>query len=161
MIRYLKILFAILVGLQGLFYFISNVVNFANAKGAVGYVLSQADAVAYSNLVVPPITSPILVTIALVIIMAGELSIGLLSFKGAFDMWGKRKADATEFNASKSWAILGAGMAIVVWFGGFIVFGAALLQMWQTSLGDGSFDGAFIYMATSALLMIFINQRDE
>ena len=161
MIRKLKTIFIILVGLQGLFYFISNALNFAAAKGAVGLVLGQIENTVYTNPVIPPITSPALITLALVIIMTGELLIGLVAFRGALDMWKARNASAAEFNAAKTYGILGCGLAVLIWFGIFIVFGAALFQMWQGPVGDGSFDGAFIYMATSALVMIFVNQPDS
>lgn len=161
MIRYLKIVLVVLVGLQGLFYFISNAVNFQYAQGAVGAVLGQADSPAYQNLVIPGITSPAIVTLALIVIMTCELLIGLISFKGAFDMHKAAGGPAEAFNASKKWAIMGCGLALIVWFGFFQVFGAALLQMWQSQVGIGSFEGAFMYHAASALILIFLNQRDE
>lgn len=160
MIRYFKIVLIVLVGLQGFFYFISNAVNWDYAQMAVGAVLGQGDSPAYPNLVVPSITSPVLIQIALVGIMAGELLVGLLCFKGAFDMWKVAKGSAVEFNASKSWAIAGCCTALIVWFGIFQVFGAALLQMWQSQVGVGSFEGAFMYHAASGLILIFVNQGD-
>lgn len=51
-------------------------------------------------------------------------------------------------------------MAMVLWFGGFVVLGGALFQMWQTQVGLGSFDGAFTYAATSGLVLLFLNQPD-
>ncbi len=161
MIRIVKIILVVLVGLQGLFYFISNVLNWEFAQAAVGAVLSQADSPIYQNLIVPPITSPALVSLALATIMAGELLVGLISFKGALDMFARRSAPAADFNASKKYAILGCSMALFVWFGFFTVFGAALLQMWQGQVGAGSFQGAFIYLGTSAFVMLFVNQPDE
>ena len=50
---------------------------------------------------------------------------------------------------------------MVVWFGGFIVIGGALFQMWQTQIGGGSFDDAFTYAVTGGLVLLFIVQRDE
>ena len=123
------------------------------------YVLIQANDTAYSNSVIP--TNSFATSVALIIIMAGELLVGLISFKGAFDMWGAREATPAEFHTSKRFAILGAGIAVIVSFGGFIEFNAAFSQMWQTALGNGSFNGAFTYMTTSALVMIFVNQRDD
>ena len=161
MIRYFKIILVVFVGLQGLFYFLSNAMNFDAAQTVVGIVLSQADSPAYTNTVVPGITSPGLATIALIGIMIGELLVGLVSFKGAFDMFRSAGAPADEFNASKSWAVAGCCIAIIVWFGIFQVFGAALFQMWQGQIGVSSFEGAFIYHAASALILIFLNQRDE
>lgn len=161
MIRYLKIILVVLVGLQGLFYFLSNSFNFDSAQMAVGAVLSQADAPFYQNHIVPPITHPLLVKLALIGIMTGELLIGLLCFRGAATMLGAAGANAEIFNAAKKWAIMGCGLAIVVWFGIFQVFGAGLFQMWQGEIGISSFEGAFMYHGASALVLIFVNQKDE
>jgi predicted small integral membrane protein len=86
--------------------------------------------------------------------------VGALSLKGAWDLWRTRHEDASAFNSAKTFAILGAGMAMVVWFGGFVVMGGALFQMWQTQIGTGSFNGAFIYASTSALVLLFLNSPD-
>ena len=102
MIRKLKIIFIVLVGLQGLFYFLSNAINFESAQAAVGLVLGQVENSVYSNPVLPPITNPVLVTLALCAIMFGELMVGLVSFRGAWEMWKARTADTAEFNAAKS-----------------------------------------------------------
>ncbi len=161
MIRYLKIILVVLVGLQGLFYFISNVVNFDSALAAVGLILSQADSSVYQNLIIPPITHPLLVKLALVTIMTGELLVGLISFKGAFDMVAKAGAPAADFNAAKTYAILGCGMALIVWFGFFTVFGTALLQMWQGQVGTGSFEGSHMYLMPCAVIMLFVNMKDD
>lgn len=52
-----------------------------------------------------------------------------MSLKGAWDLWQKGKGSADEFNTAKTFATLGTGMALVVWFGGFIVVGGALFAM--------------------------------
>ncbi len=161
MIRWLKIVLVVLVGLQGLFYFISNAFNWASAKIAVGAVLGQADSPFYTQGIVPPITSPVLVMIALLGIMIAELLVGLICFKGALDMTRNVHAPADDFNHSKQYAILGCGLALVVWFGIFQVFGGALFQMWQSEVGIASFEGAFMYHAASALVLLFVNQRDD
>lgn len=161
MIRYLKIILIVFVGLQGLFYFISNAVNWEYAQMAVSAVLSQADSPAYPNLVVPAITSPLLVKLALIGIMTGELLVGLVCLKGAFDMWKQADGPVDGFNAAKTWAIAGCCLALIVWFGIFQVFGAALLQMWQGQVGVGSFEGAFMYHAASGIILIFVNQKDD
>jgi len=161
MIRYFKIVLIVLVGLQGLFYFISNALNWEYAQMAVGAVLGQGDSPAYQNAIIPPLTSPALIQLALIGIMTGELLVGLLCFKGAFDMWGTVGGSSETFNASKTWAIAGCCTALIVWFGIFQVLGAALFQMWQGQVGLGSFEGAFMYHAASALILIFVNQKDE
>ena len=160
-IRILKIVLVVFVGLQGWFYVAGNIANWDSGLGAVGYVLGMEGHEIYANHIFPPITSPVLVTIAFLIIISGEFLVGALSLTGAWHLWRARHGGADSFNSAKTFAILGAGMAMVVWFGGFVVIGGALFQMWQTQVGTGSFEGAFIYGATSALVLIFVNTPDS
>lgn len=160
-VRILKIILVVFVGLQGWFYVAGNIANWESANGAVAYILSMQGNQVYSNAIFPAITSPAMVTIALLLIIAGEFLVGALSLKGAWNLWSARNASAEKFNAAKTVATLGAGMAMVVWFGGFIVIGGALFQMWQSEVGAGSFNGAFIYAASSGLVLLFLNHPDQ
>lgn len=155
-VRYLKIILVVFVGLQGLLYVVGNIANWSSAVWFVGYVLGMEGHEAYATHIFPPITSPILITLVLIVIVAAEFLVGALSLKGAWDLWQVRKASAEAFESAKTFAILGAGMALVVWFGLFIVLGGALFQMWQTELGGASFDGSFVYAAISGLVLLFV-----
>lgn len=160
-IRYLKIILVFFVGLQALLYFSDNIINWSSAIHHVSYVLGMEEHAIYAASLLPPITNTVLVTIVLLFILAGELLVGALSLKGAWDLWKVRKSGPDAFNASKDYAILGTGMAMVVWFGGFIVLGGALFQMWQTQLGDASLDGSFVYTVTAGLILLIVNQPDR
>jgi predicted small integral membrane protein len=159
-IRYLKMILLICVSLQGLLYAIQNVANLDQAFASLAYVMSNQDHVAYPNSAFPAITSPLLIWIALGLVLIGEFGAGLLSAKGTWNLFVKRGASADEFNAAKTLGILGCGVAVVTWFGLFLVFGSAYFQMWQTAIGDGSFKGAFICMGSSAFVMLFLNMKD-
>lgn len=160
-IRYLKIILVIFVGLQGWFYVAGNLANWNAGVASVAYVLGMEGHEYYGNHIFPPITNSTLVVLAFVGIVAGELLVGALSLKGAWDLWQVRKAAADAFDSAKTFAILGAGTALVVWFGGFVVLGGGLFQMWQTQIGGNSFDGAFVYAATSGLVLLFVNSPDR
>lgn len=160
-IRILKIVLVVFVGLQGWLYVAGNIANWDSGHSAVGYVLGMEGHEIYGNHIFPPVTNPALVTIAFLIIISGEFLVGALSLTGAWHLWQVRHADADSFNSAKTFAILGSGMAMVVWLGGFVVIGGALFQMWQTQIGTGSFEGAFIYGATSALVLLFVNSPDS
>ncbi len=160
-IRILKIVLVTFVGLQGWFYVAGNIANWESGFGAVAYVLGMEGHEVYGNPIFPPITSPTLVTLAFLTIITGEFLVGALSLKGAWDLWRARRGAAEQFNSAKGFALLGAGMALVVWFGGFIVLGGALFQMWQTQIGLGSFEGAFIYAVSSGLVLLFVNNPDQ
>ena len=149
------------VALGALLWAVQNLVNLESAYGSVAYVLSNADHVAYPKSVGPAITSPALVWLALGVILAGEFATGLLAAKGAWDMFARRHASAAEFHAAKRFAVLGCGMAVVVWFGIFTVIGGALFQMWQTEIGDASFTGALHYAIINAAILIFLEMPDD
>lgn len=160
-IRITKIILVLFVGLQGWLYVAGNLANWDAGLSAIAYVLGMQEHTYYANHLLPPITSPALVTAAFVIIVFGEFLVGALSFKGVWDLWKARKSSAETFNASKTCAILGPATAMVVWFGGFIVLGGGLFQMWQTQIGDGSFTGSFVYAATSGLVLLFVQADDR
>jgi predicted small integral membrane protein len=42
-----------------------------------------------------------------------------------------------------------------------MVIGGAWFQMWQTQAGGGAWSGSFIYMGSSAFVMIFLNMKDQ
>lgn len=159
-IRYLKIILVAFVGLQGLLYVAGNTANWDMGLGAVGYVVGQVEHEVYGVKIFPAITNPALVTVAFLAILAGELLVGLLCLKGAWNMWAFRKASAEAFNASKTYAVMGTAMAMVVWFGGFIVIGGALFQMWQTELGGSSFRDSFVFAGTAGLILVFVTNPD-
>ena len=159
-IRYLKIILVVFVGLQGLLYAAGNVANWSAGLGAVGYVLGMQDHEIYAAHIFPSVTSTALVTFAFLAILSGEFLVGALSFKGAWDMW-RARAGADAFNAAKTYAILGAGMAMVVWFGVFVVIGGALFEMWQTKVGSASFHDAFIFAASGGLVLLIVNNPDS
>jgi predicted small integral membrane protein len=160
-IRILKIALVVCVGAQALLYGISNLLNLEGAFGAMAYVFSMADQEYYANPVIPPITWGPLVGLVLAVVIATEALIGLLCFKGALDMWQARRAESTQFASARHYAVLGCGLAMVLWIGLFMAGGGALLQMWQTQVGLGSLEGAFMYAVSSAAVLLFVNQPEE
>lgn len=159
-IRNLKIILVVFVGLTGILFVAGNIANWNKGLELVGYVLSMEGHEIYGSHIFPPITNSTLVTIAFLIILAGESLVGVLSFKGAWDLWRARKGSAKTFNASKTYSVLGTGMAIVVWFGGFMVIGGVLFQMWQTQIGAGSFHDAFRFAVMGGLVLLFVSNTD-
>ena len=154
--RYLKIALTLSVGLLALFYVLHNLVNWDAATGAVGYVLSQQGHQAYPDSVVPAITSTTVHAIVTGIICAGELTAAVLALMGALRMLGARTADPVGFAAAKRLAVIGAGLAALVWFLLFAVFGGALYQMWQTEVGAASLEGAWQFSGLSFLTLIYL-----
>lgn len=160
-IRYLKIMFATITSLMALIYVTQNMVNADAAHQAIIYVMSGADHTVYVNSFGPRFSHPVLGWIIIVIIFGLEYATGLLIAKGAWDMWRARKAEPAVFADSRKWAQIGSGVGVFVWFGLFGVIGAAYFQMWQTTAGAGSMNGAFQYFVSCAITLLFLNQPDH
>ena len=160
MIRYLKICLVLFVAIFCLMYAGQNLVNLHAAFDFVADIVSMGNQVVYPRSFGPAIHSPAFIWILLCIIITLEIVAGLLAVKGAMDLWKVRNADATAFNNAKTFAILGAGMAVVVWFGLFSTLGGAYFQMWQTELGSVALQGAFQYAVLNGIVLIFVNMTD-
>ena len=159
-IRLMKMLLVVAAGLQAIFYGLQNLANIRPAYDAVAYVLSRADHVVYPDSIIPAITNPTLIWLALGSIIFLEITAGLLALSGAVRMGMSYDGTVNAWNASKRFAIIGLGLMIFVWLGLFLAVGGALFQMWQTEIGAGSLEGAFIYAMTSGLVLALITQAE-
>ena len=143
MLRILKILLVLFIGLHALI-------------SALGYVLSNAEHEVYPSTMFFAVTSPALHWAALWLVIIGEFAVGFFGIKGAWAMFAARNESAERFHAAKRDGVWAAGIALLVWFGFFMTFGAAFFQMWQTQVGAGSMEGAFMYSMASAITMMFV-----
>lgn len=161
MFRILKSLLVLFIGLHALIYALQNVANLDAAHAAVGYVFSGADHVAYPETLFFHVGDPTLHWVVLAIIIAGELAIGVFGLKGSWDMLAARNGTPAEFRAAMSGGLWAAGLALLLWFGLFMTFGAAFFQMWQTEIGAGSMEGAFMYSMASVITMLFVYLTED
>ncbi len=159
--RYLKIVFVTLIALLCLFYGTQNVVNLTACYQAFAYVLGAVDHQIYTNQVVPAIQASAAIWLVLVIVVGLEFAAGLCAAKGAWDLWSARNAPADQFNAAKTFALIGCGLGIVIWFGLFAVFGGALFIMWQTDVGRGSLANANQFFGACAFIFMIVSMRDD
>ena len=155
--RYLKIALTLSVALLALFYVAHNIANWGAATGAVGYVLSHQGHQVYPVSLVPAITNAMIHALITGIICAAEIAAGSISLICVWRLWTVRNADAVVFSAAKRFAVVGVGLAALVWFFLFAVFGGALYQMWQTEVGAASLEGAWQFSGLSFLTLIYLS----
>lgn len=160
-IRYLKTVLVAFVALMCLMYAAQNIVNLDEAYGFVASAAGMKDHAAYPSSFGPAIEAPFLLWAVLGAIVLLETAAGLLAGWGAWDLWAARRAPGPAFNAAKARAVLGCGMALVVWFGLFAAIGGAYFQMWQTALGGAALAGAFQFAAQIGIVLLFVNIPDE
>lgn len=159
--RYIKVGLAVTVGLLAGFWAINNLLNWETAKGAVAYALSQDNqSSGYAAHIVPPIKSQFVATIGLIAIILTEGIAGSLSLFGAWRMWSQRNAETGAFAASKRFAILGAGIAVLNWFFGFLVVGGTVIMMGQAEGMEGAMRGAIAMATLSFLALIYLSMSE-
>lgn len=158
--RYIKIGVALTVGLLAGLWAINNLLNWEMARGAVAYALSQESQSGYAVHIVPPIKSSFAATIGLAAIILAEATAGALALVGAWRMWLRRKAETALFAASKRLAMLGAGIAVLNWFLGFLVIGGTVIMMGQAEGMEGAMRGATSMASLSFLALIYLSMRE-
>lgn len=156
MLRILKALIVLLIGLQALFYALQNIANLHGATFAIGYVISGADHHHYPNTLFFHSGNPILALAALILVVVGELAVGFFGLKGAWDMLAARHSSAEQFRNSMRAGQVAAALALLTWFGLFMTLGGAFFQMWQTEIGNGSLDEAFKFATVSVVAILFV-----
>lgn len=158
--RLIKIILVTFLSLMCIIYAAQNVVNIDACVQAIGYVLSFTDHQVYPNSIIPAITSSALVWAITILIIATEFIAGFILAYGAWQMFAQRNDSDQDFNHSKKFALIGAGIGMVVWFGYFAVFGGALMQMWQTQVGSNSLTGSTQYFLSCAIVWLVVRAKD-
>lgn len=161
MSRNLKVVLVVFVALMCLMYATQNLVNLNAANFFVASVVTMDGHSAYPASFGPAINSPFLIWAALAMIIVLEIAAGLVTAKGAFDMWRARTSDAAKFSAAMRFAVLGCGLGLVTWFGLFFVIGGAYFQMWQTELGAGSLNGSFQNSVLIGMILLLLHAPDR
>lgn len=160
MIRTLKIVAAVVIGLIGTLAFLNNLFNINSAQSFVSAVISAPEQ-PYYKIIGPTLGSAWQAWLGLGVIMTGELLAGLLGFMGAGRMFSARSLGADSYQAAKSLAIAGGMIGTIVWYGMFVTLGEMYFNMWQTEIGLGSVAGAFRYGTVCAVMTLLIAIRDE
>ena len=161
MLRLIKATLVLFIGLHALFYALQIVANLSAAHGALVYVMGGADHEVYANTVFVKLNDPAFAWAALGLVLAGELAVAYFGIKGGLNLFKARKGTNGEFHSAKHAGVIAAGLALLVWFGFFMTFGAALFQMWQTEVGTGSMEGAFMYAMASVATMLYVCLTDD
>ncbi|WP_417689767.1 DUF2165 family protein [Pseudidiomarina sp.] len=159
LLKWIKILLTLALSFLCLFYAIQNIANVDAVFGVMSAVMGMDGHQYYPQTFAFNVTQPSLVWFAATLVIAAEFIAGLVLLFATWRLLGARNENVV-FQAQKYWVLVGAGIALLVWFGFFQVIGGAFFQMWQTELGDASMRGAFIYLASIALVTWFIHQPE-
>jgi predicted small integral membrane protein len=159
--RVTKIVLIVLVGVWGLLGGIGNLVNYAGGHAAVVAVMARDEVPFAPGGPFVAITQPALTHLGYAVIWVGKLASALACLWGALRLWGVRSAPAVQFNATKTVALAGCGIALLMLFGGFVVVGGSYFGMWSTARGQLSTTVASQYITSIGIIALFVAMPDQ
>jgi predicted small integral membrane protein len=157
--RYAKIVMSLSLAAFCLLVTFDNLTDYGTNYLAVQHVLSMDTTFPGNALMYRSITNPVLWHIAYALIIAAEGITGILFLAGAIRLLQLRNATGAAFNEGKSLVIVGATLAFLVWFLGFMVGAGEWFAMWQSK--DWNFQQpAFRFYMTVLGVLIFVALPD-
>jgi predicted small integral membrane protein len=158
-LRYLQILLIITVALWALLSAVDNLAEWSGTNDGVTSVTSMST---YQG---GPFRwranhNPVVVIVGSVFITLSKVASGCLCLLGALQMWRARRQDTDGFTHAKSLALSGCAVAILLFFGGFVVIAEGWFEMWRSSLMSSTVSStAFRYGAMITLISLFVAIR--
>jgi predicted small integral membrane protein len=145
-------LFALLCGY-------GNIVDFETNYGFVQHVLSMDTTFPGNRLMGRAITDPVIWHAAYSAIIITELGVGVTFSAATWKMALALRGPATGFNRAKRLFYLGAVLAFLLWFTGFLAVAGEWFLMWQSASWNGQ-QAAFRFYSTILLALIFISREE-
>ena len=158
--RISKLLLVASIGLYMLVVFFNNTTDYGSNFNFVSHVLSMDDTFPGNQGKWRAISHPVLHHLFYILIILTEAVIAFLCLGGAFRMWRKRQADQNAFHQSKTLAIYGLTLGILLWFTGFITVGGEWFLMWQSQNWNG-IQSAFQNAAIFLLALLFLKEKGD
>jgi predicted small integral membrane protein len=146
----------VLVSLVGL----NNLLDYNTNFEAVRRILAMDSIPQDSPLLWRSITASWMHHLVYWFIIATEFGGGILCLLGAKRLAQSARSDAAMFNAAKSTAIMGFVVALALYFVGFMIVGGEWFQMWRANAWNMQ-EPAFRFIGSVALMLVFLNQRDD
>ena len=138
-----------------------NLVDYGSNYAFVGHVLSMDTTFPGNALMGRAISDERIWRAAYAAIIAAEGLSGLLLAAGALAMLARLRAPAAVFECAKGLVYMGAALAFLVWFFGFMVVAGEYFAMWQSREWNGQEAAFRIYMAVlGVLILVALPERD-
>ena len=136
-----------------------NLIDYDSNYQFVRHVLSMDTTFPDNALRERAITQPVLWHLGYGMIILGEGLTFLLFAVAAIALLRALRAAAPVFQHAKRFVALGAAVAFLVWFTGFMVVGGEWFAMWQSHTWNGQ-QAAFRFYITVLAVLIFVMQPD-
>lgn len=138
---------------------LNNIIMPQGGYGIIGAAMGMETTFKAPEVMWRAITTPALIWAAWAVIVAGEVVGAFFCLKGAWSLWCAR-ASVSDFNNSKSTALLGLMIPVVLYFVVFLVIAQEWFMMWQ-STEVNVLPSAFRNFASAVLLILLLNTPDQ
>ena len=154
LIRLSKVVMVAGLAAYALLVAFGNITDYGSNFAFIQHVMSMDTTFPGNKLMYRAITSPVLHNIAYCAIIAGEGLTGIVLAVAAGRLWAAR-GDGARFSAAKGIVALGAALAFLVWFVGFLLIAGEWFAMWQSPTWNGQ-ESAFRFIACFLLVTVFV-----
>ncbi|MFG1347327.1 DUF2165 domain-containing protein [Xanthobacter autotrophicus DSM 431] len=138
-----------------------NLSDYGSNYQFVSHVMSMDTTFPGNALMSRAVTDPAAWRVAYALIIACEAVSGLLLAVGAVAMLARLRAPAASFERAKGFVYLGAALAFLTWFFGFMVVAGEYFAMWQSHEWNGQEAAFRFYMAVlGVLLLVALPERE-
>jgi predicted small integral membrane protein len=137
-----------------------NITDYATNFAFVQHVLSMDTTFPDNALLYRAITQPWAWHAAYSLIIVAEGLTCACFVAGSIALLRHLRADAAAFERAKRFAVIGATLAFLVWFTGFMVVGGEWFAMWQSKVWNGQ-QSAFRFYLTALAVLLFVTQPDR
>ena len=158
MIRRLKAVMVLAIGLWALLIAFNNVADYASNWQFVQHVLAMDTVFPDNALQHRAITDVWLQTAVYWLIIAAEWTMGVLCFLGAIGLLHASRSRA-RFIRAKTLAACGLTLVFLLYFVGFVMIGGEWFCMWQSSIWNGQ--AKAVMFLTCAMLVLIVLLMDE
>ncbi|BAQ17070.1 DUF2165 family protein [Methyloceanibacter caenitepidi] len=126
----------------------------------VQHVMSMDTTYPGNKLMYRAVTEPAYWQAAYRLIIFGEATAGILFLAGAIRLLLVRRQPGAVFDRAKALTVMGALVAFLVWFFGFMVVAGEWFAMWQSATWNGQ-EAAFRFYMTALAVLIFVMLPDR
>lgn len=157
--RLVKIIMVASIALFACIVAFDNMTDYGTNFEFVRHVLSMDTTFPGNALMYRSIDNPALWHLGYGMIIAGEGLTGLAFAIAAVELARNLRSNAAQFERSKRFVFVGAGLGFLVWFVGFMVIGGEWFAMWQSTHWNAQ-EAAFRFYLTLLGVLVFVNQED-
>jgi predicted small integral membrane protein len=158
--RYTKIIFSAVTTFYVSLVCFNNTIDYDANFQFVAHVTSMDDVFSREHNGWRALTGDRMHHMAYLLIIALEYVIAILMIRGTWSMWRNRDADAATFRAAGRYSALGYLLAVLLWFGVFVIVAGEWFLMWQSRTWNGE-TTAFFLTIVLLLLLLQHNAKDE